>query len=83
MHVIRSPVGIHIDGSQVRINYQTIKELARLAWRVKLYQIEGPDYINDQRFDVMAKLPDGAKADDVPDMLKNLLIDRFKLAVPH
>jgi uncharacterized protein (TIGR03435 family) len=74
-------IGIHIDGSQVRINYQTVQELMRLAWRVKPYQIAGPDYTNDQRFDVSAKLPDGSKADQVPDMLKNLLIDRFKIAV--
>jgi len=33
-----------------------------------------------QRFDIFAKLPDGASKDDVPQMLQALLEDRFKLA---
>jgi uncharacterized protein (TIGR03435 family) len=32
------------------------------------------------RFDVGAKLPDGASKDNVPEMMKALLADRFKLA---
>jgi uncharacterized protein (TIGR03435 family) len=33
------------------------------------------------QFDIAAKLPEGASEDQVPEMLQNLLADRFKLAV--
>ncbi len=32
-----------------------------------------------QRFDILAKMLDGATKDDVPEMLQALLVDRFKL----
>ena len=32
------------------------------------------------RFDIAARLPEGATKDDVPEMLRALLVERFKLA---
>jgi uncharacterized protein (TIGR03435 family) len=48
---------------------------------VKSYQVTAPDWIASQRFDIIAKLPEGASKEDVPKMLQALLEDRFKLAL--
>jgi uncharacterized protein (TIGR03435 family) len=48
---------------------------------MKPYQIAGPDWMKRQRFDIVAKLPEGTFQDQVPEMLKELLAQRFKLAV--
>ena len=42
-------------------------------------QITAPDWTAVARFDIAAKLPDGAAADQVPDMLQALLMSRFEL----
>lgn len=41
----------------------------------------GPDSLSSGRFDILAKLPAGATADQVPEMLQTLLLDRFKMTV--
>jgi uncharacterized protein (TIGR03435 family) len=38
-----------------------------------------PDWADDQRFDVSAKLPEGATEDQLPEMFQVLLEERFKL----
>jgi uncharacterized protein (TIGR03435 family) len=72
-------IGLHVDGSQVRYNFLSLKEYIAQAYQVKLYQISGPDWLAGQRFEIAAKLPDGAKVSQVPEMLQNLLADRFSL----
>jgi uncharacterized protein (TIGR03435 family) len=59
----------------------SLAELIRAAYRVKLYQISGPDWMTTSRFDVVAKLPEGAKTDQVPEMLRTLLGERFHLVL--
>jgi uncharacterized protein (TIGR03435 family) len=70
-------VGIHIDGAQVSCNSFNLKDYIAAAYKVKIYQIQGPDFIGGERFDIHATLPPGATQDQVPDMLKALLADRF------
>jgi uncharacterized protein (TIGR03435 family) len=61
------------------------------AYRLKPYQLS-PDnrntisetvwkWIDSERFDIAAKIPDGVSADRVPEMLQQLLADRFKLSL--
>jgi uncharacterized protein (TIGR03435 family) len=50
-----------------------------MAYKVKDYQISGPDWAAGERFDIAATLPAGAKEDQVPDMLKALLAERFQM----
>lgn len=73
-------IGMHIDGSQVRFTSLSVRDCMRIAWRVKPYQVVGPEWVGSDRFDITAKLPDGAKSDQVPEMLQNLLTERFKIA---
>jgi uncharacterized protein (TIGR03435 family) len=72
-------VGVHIDGAQVNITYFALKDYIRVAYKLKDYQIVGPDWIASQRFDISAKLPSGATREQVADMLKSLIEDRFKI----
>ncbi|HMD71988.1 MAG TPA: TIGR03435 family protein [Bryobacteraceae bacterium] len=74
-------VGPRVNGAGAEYIFMTLKELIALAYKVKPYQIAGPDWLAGQRFDIMAKFPGGASKDDAPMMLQALLEDRFKLAL--
>jgi uncharacterized protein (TIGR03435 family) len=74
-------LGPRVDGARAEYIFMAPKDLIALAYKVKPYQITGPDWIASQRFDIIAKLPDGASKDDAPMMLQALLEDRFKLAL--
>src|SRR5215467_10908638 len=76
-------IGMKVDGARVDIGYMSLTDIIGNAYKVKKYQISGPDWMGSQRFDILAKLPDGASKDQVPEMLQDLLIQRFKLAVHH
>ncbi len=71
--------GLHIDGAQVRCNWFPLREYLRIAYRMKTDQVSGPDWIVTDKFDIAAKIPEGVKADQVPEMLRTLLEDRFQL----
>ncbi len=75
----RVDIGLHLDGSQARIASFTFKAFVAMAYRVKAYQISGPDWVGTDRFDLNAKLPAGATSDQIPEMLQALLADRFQL----
>jgi uncharacterized protein (TIGR03435 family) len=73
--------GINNKGSQVDFGLMSLADLLSYAFRVRPYQIAGPDWMRQSRWDIVAKLPDGESPDHVPEMLKALLAERFKLAV--
>jgi uncharacterized protein (TIGR03435 family) len=74
-------VGMKVDAARVDIGSMSLAELIRVAYRVKAYQVSGPDWMASERFDVLAKLPEGASSAQVPEMLQALLAERFKLTV--
>jgi len=74
-------LGPRVDGARAEYIFLALKDLIALAYNVKPFQIAGPDWIATQRFDIIAKLPDGASKNDAPLMLQALLEDRFKLAL--
>jgi uncharacterized protein (TIGR03435 family) len=74
-------LGMRTDAARVDIGYLSLADLIHLAYRVKPFQISGPDWMGGQRFDIQAKIPEGASTDQVPEMLQALLAERFKLAV--
>src|SRR5471032_146446 len=72
-------LGLRMDGAQARIGRLTLRDYIGMAWRVKTYQILGPDWLGTERFDINAKLPAGATADQIPRMLQSLITERFGL----
>jgi uncharacterized protein (TIGR03435 family) len=77
----RMRVGMNSDAGMVRYTNVSLKDCIRVAYRVKEFQVEGPDWIGSTRFDIVAKLPSGSSKDQVPEMLEDLLVERFKLVV--
>jgi uncharacterized protein (TIGR03435 family) len=57
----------------------TLKRLLAEAWRCQLNQIIGPPWLDQSEYDIAARLPEGATNEQVPDMLRSLLFDRFHL----
>jgi len=74
-------IGMSGDRDMMRYTNVSLKDCIRNAYRVKDFQIEGPDWLESQRFDISAKLPDGASQDQIPQMLQLLLAERFKLTL--
>jgi uncharacterized protein (TIGR03435 family) len=72
--------GVKIDGAQFRSNLLTMKDYLGLAYRVKVYQISGPDWISSDRFDISATLPPGTAA-QIPEMMQRLLEERFRIKI--
>ncbi len=68
-----------IDSARIDIRRMSLADLIRTGYEVKAYQVSGPDWISVERFDIVAKIPDGSTKEQVPAMLKTLLADRFKL----
>jgi len=74
-------VGDRIDAGRAEYDSVSLTGLIGRAYRVKSYQVSAPDWASTTQFDIAAKLPDGAWLDQVPEMLQDLLIRRFKLSV--
>jgi uncharacterized protein (TIGR03435 family) len=74
-------MGMKVDGARVDIGFLSLSDLIAIAYRVKSYQVSGPEWMSAQRFDIMAKLPAGASQDQAPEMLQALLAERFKLTI--
>jgi len=66
-------IGMTADAGMVRYTNITLKDCIRAAYRVRDFQIEGPDWINDARFEITAKLPPATSPDQIPEMLQVLL----------
>jgi uncharacterized protein (TIGR03435 family) len=66
-----------------RISYSNImlKRVLLDAYDVKNYQISGPDWLDTLRFDITAKVPDGASKEDAKAMFRDLLTARFRMTV--
>ena len=74
-------MGMRVDAGRMDYENVSLKDCIRTAYRLKDFQISGPDWMTGTRFDIVAKLPEGATQDQVPEMLQALLADRFKIAV--
>jgi uncharacterized protein (TIGR03435 family) len=72
------PIRMKADRSMIYYVNASLRDCIRVAYGVKAFQISGPAWIGT-RFDIEAKYPAGATEDQVPEMLRSLLRDRFKL----
>ena len=68
---------------RIDFRYVTLKYCVAFAYRLKEYQVSGPQWINEVRYDIVAKGAAGTKRDQLPDMVRQLLLDRFKLQAHH
>jgi uncharacterized protein (TIGR03435 family) len=57
-----------------------LKVVLMEAFQVKAYQIVGPAWLDEDCFEIVARMPEGATSDQIPAMLQALLVERFNLA---
>src|ERR1700676_1439192 len=59
----------------------TLRSALQWAYRMKEYQVSGPAWIGDERYDISAKAAEPVGDEQLHAMLQNLLADRFKMAL--
>jgi uncharacterized protein (TIGR03435 family) len=75
-------VAMDTDPAMIRYANISLKNLIAMAYRYDSRRIQGgPDWLDTQMYDVAAKLPPGVSKEQVPEMLQDLLAERFKLAL--
>ena len=87
LHTAASPStgrsGVEETPGLVRIEDLPLKGVIGIAYGVKNFQIEGPGWLDTVHVDITAKPPTGYQHAQLQALLRNLLTDRFKLAVHH
>ena len=87
LHTAASPStgrsGVEETPGLVRIEDLPLKGVIGIAYGVKNFQIEGPGWLDTVHVDITAKPPTGYQHAQLRALLRNLLTDRFKLAVHH
>jgi uncharacterized protein (TIGR03435 family) len=71
--------GQRTEPGRVSFAYASLRDLIARAYEVKAPQVDGPGWIDSERYDVNAKIPEGVPREQVPAMLRTLLEERFKL----
>jgi len=57
----------------------TLKLMVQQAYNLKEFQVEGPDWIDSEGYDLVATMPPGTTKDQAAQMMQTLLAERFKL----
>jgi uncharacterized protein (TIGR03435 family) len=70
------------DPTRFTWEYAPLRSIVMRAYGVPPFQLVGSG-LEDQRFDIAAKVPAGSTPDGLNAMLRNLLIDRFGLKFHH
>ena len=71
------------DDARYEVKNLPLAILIERAYGVEAFQFSGPDWMMAARYDIAAKLPEGATRAQVPAMVQALLAERFKLAIHH
>src|SRR2546425_12929186 len=53
-------IGMQVDAARVDIGSLSLADLIAIAFKVKPYQISGPNWMGAERYTIQAKLPEGA-----------------------
>jgi len=74
---------VRMGGDAGRVDYANVslKDVLARAYDVKRNQISGPAWLDSERYDITAKVPDGVAKEQIPAMLQALLAERFKMTV--
>jgi len=69
------------DPGRIYYPSMSLKQLLMKAYDVKIYQIVGPVWLPVERFDITVTMPPDTTNEQLREMLRNLLADRFKLEI--
>ncbi|HEY4363194.1 MAG TPA: TIGR03435 family protein [Bryobacteraceae bacterium] len=73
-------IAYEVNGGRVRISGYGVLSVVPRAFQVEPAQIDGKGFTAGDYYDIEAKIPEGAKPEQVPEMLQAMLTERFKLA---
>jgi uncharacterized protein (TIGR03435 family) len=71
-------IKVQMGGDPGMVDYKNVslKTVIARAYGMKDYQVSGPDWLDTERFDIMAKIAPNTPKDQVNLMLQNLLADQ-------
>lgn len=70
-----------MDSTRLTYTNVSVRECIMSAWNVKDYQIDGPDWLRNDRYDLAATADAPAEEDALKGMLQALLLERFHMQV--
>ncbi len=70
-----------VGEDRIDFRYVTLKYCLAFAYQVKEYQVLGPAWLGELRYDLVAKGPEGSRREQLPGMMQALLAERFKVEV--
>jgi uncharacterized protein (TIGR03435 family) len=56
-----------------------LRDIILFAYDIQPYQLSGPSWIDSERFEIAAKMPEGTTRPELRQMAQNLLAERFRL----
>jgi uncharacterized protein (TIGR03435 family) len=69
------------DPERVHMENMPMRSLIMTAYSLAPYQLSGPSWLANEKYDIDAKVPPGATREQTSVMLQNLLAERFGLRV--
>ncbi|HXR97295.1 MAG TPA: TIGR03435 family protein [Terriglobales bacterium] len=75
----RIMIGLHTDPGRLTITNMSLRDMIQAAYTLKPYQLVGPDWMNDQRFDVSAETTAPLTREQMLKLLQPYLEQQFKL----
>ena len=78
----RNDPKVHITAGMVSLPYENMAMLLHRAFDLPVPQVISPDWTRTQHvhYTILAKAPEGATEQDVPEMLRSMLAKRFGMA---
>ncbi|HVV45122.1 MAG TPA: TIGR03435 family protein, partial [Bryobacteraceae bacterium] len=70
-----------IDATRLTYANVSVRDCVMSAWNVKAYQVEGPDWLSTDRYDLAATSAMPVEEDALKNMLQALLLERFHMKV--
>jgi uncharacterized protein (TIGR03435 family) len=70
---------INTSPGTLRMQNVTLTTTIRWAYKLNVYEVTGPDWLSNSRYDITAKADTAASEDQLRVMLRALLAERFKL----
>lgn len=74
-----SSATVTYSGSRVTIDGFALKAIIAIAYRTETYLVNAPDWTEQARVVIQALMPEGGTKDQLPEMLRALLAERFHL----
>lgn len=75
--------GFEYSPGGIRLLNVNVSDCLQWAYNVRYYQISGPQSLNAERYDIVAKVENPASLEQLRQMMRDLLADRFKVTLHH